>query len=287
MKVNNGLKETALRRYRSILFVPANRSDRYQKAIDSGADVVVVDLEDAVALDKKDNAREMIGGFFEEPRRRKEQRALRINQCASCHGIKDLQLLLSMKTLPDLLLLPKVESGSDIRWLNTLLADAGKNIDIMALVETAAGLENSLSIAAQDNVKAIVFGTADYSAEIGSTMEWDALLFGRSRIVQAAGANGIAAIDGAWLDFHDDIGLVDEVRKSAKMGFIGKPAIHPKQVKFIHQAFQADEKDLEKAQEIVDAYDRSEGGVVTVGGQMIDAPVVRRAQVLLINNSTD
>lgn len=271
------MKQLSQSRHRSILFVPATRPDRYAKAVDSGADVVCVDLEDAVSLADKDRARELVTAFFAEPRKRGEKRVLRINQLASEHGLKDMLLLLNMNKMPDMVLLPKVESVEDINGFNQIFSVSKNKLALMALIETAKGLENAMSIAAADNVNCIVFGSADYSAEIGSDMGWDALQYGRGRIVQAAGQAGIDAIDGAWLDLQDDVGLIKESQRVAAMGFVGKPALHPKQVAGLHRAFTPSEEDVQQAQRIVDAYQKNAGGVLSVDGRMIDAPVVARA----------
>lgn len=262
---------------RSILFVPGTRPDRFDKAVASGADVVCVDLEDAVADKDKSHARSLVAPFFNAPREGKALRSLRINQLASENGLRDMLTLLEMDSSPDLVLLPKVESAQEIAWFRSVMNSRYPALNIVALIETPEGLNNAADIARSEGVVAIVFGSADYSAEVGCDMSWEALQYGRGCIIQAAAMAGVQAIDGAWLNLDDNEGLLEETRRVSALGFVGRPALHPRQVAWIHKGLSPDEEALSQARRIVEAYRANRGGVLSVDGRMVDAPVVERA----------
>ncbi|BBM02795.1 CoA ester lyase [Microbulbifer sp. GL-2] len=267
--------------FRSILFLPATRSDRYEKALGSGADVACVDLEDSVAPDQKDVAREIVTDFFKMPVTTPLQRALRINQLACKQGLEDMLLVLALEQLPDIVLIPKVESPEEIAWFNEVTASIDRPVSLIPLIETAKGLQNAIDIARAPNVRAIGFGTADYAADVGADMSWESLIYARGRILQAAGYADIAAVDGPWLQLDDDKGLLKDTRRAAAMGFSGKIALHPRQLKWIHKGFVPSEEALNRARRIVDAYRANKDGVLVVDGRMVDMPVVERAQRLI------
>ncbi|WP_226647639.1 HpcH/HpaI aldolase/citrate lyase family protein [Microbulbifer variabilis] len=266
---------------RSILFVPATRPDRFQKAIASGADMACMDLEDAVAPELKETARQNIVNFFPPSGALSVLRALRINQLTSELGLRDMLLLLEQVSKPDIVLLPKVESAEEIAWFNNLTASVEQSIGILPLIETAKGLQNSMEIASSKNVLAVAFGSADFSAEMGADMGWESLLYARGRILQAAANANIDAIDGPHLDIEDTAGLLHEVQRVAALGFSGKIALHPSQIAPIHRGFTPTEEALQRARKIVQAFKENPSGVVVVDGRMVDLPVVERAQKLV------
>lgn len=257
--------------------MPATRPERYAKAVASGADAICIDLEDAVAPKDKDNARVLSFPFFAEPRTGLEQRVLRINGLDTAYGLKDILYLIEADIAPDVVCIPKVTSPVEISLFNALVKDKHPNLAICALIETAEGLRNAVTIAQMPNVTYIGFGSADYSAEIGSTMGWDALIWARGQITHAAGLGGIDAMDGAWLALDDLDGLARETKRIADLGFTSRVALHPKQVPVINKIFSPDAKEIEGAQKIITAHEANKGGVLTVGGRMVDAAVVRRA----------
>lgn len=265
--------------YRSILFVPATRPDRVPKAAATGADAVSVDLEDAVASADKAAARIAVWEQLEVLSSLSVRSILRINALTTPEGLRDLVALIDSPTAPDGLFVPKCNSAEEVRWIDSLLGDRHPAMEILPIVETTAGLDNVAAIAgASARVSAVGFGSADFSAEIGSDMGWDALAYARGRIAVAAGQHGVAAIDGVWLDFKDDNGLREETVRVATMGFSGKIAIHPQQVPVINQVFTPTEEAIARAQRIVAAAEAAGGGVTTLDGQMIDEPVVQGAR---------
>ncbi|MCO1334522.1 CoA ester lyase [Microbulbifer sp. OS29] len=257
--------------------MPATRPDRYEKAIASGADIACVDLENSVALSEKDAAREQVVNFFSGKKNIGAQRALRINQLDSDLGIKDMLMLLTLSRLPDIIMIPKVQSAEEVIGFSQVMAPSHKKICIMPLIESPKGLENALSIAQVDSVVCLAFGAADYSSVVGSDMSWDALLYGRGRLVQAAAFAGIDAVDGPWLELKDEKGLLEETKRVSALGFSGKIAVHPKQIKPIHHGLAPSNEALSHAQRVVQAYEENHGGILVVDGQMVDMPVVERA----------
>jgi (S)-citramalyl-CoA lyase len=268
--------------WRSLLFVPATRPDRFEKAAAAGADMVCIDLEDAVATADKETARDTALGYLAGSLPAGPRWVLRINSPRTELGLHDLLALLSSEAAPDALFIPKASSGEEMRWLDDLLSAADRNIDLLPVIESAEGLDRAVEIAGSvlRNV-ALGFGSADYAAELGSDMSVAALAYGRGRIAAAAGQAGIVAIDGIWPDFKDDEGLRGDTELIRSMGFDGKIAIHPRQVSVIHAVFAPGEEEVARARRIVAASEAANGGIATVDGEMIDNPVVVAAQHII------
>ena len=190
---------------RSLLFVPATCERRYIKAPGYAADMVCVDLEDGLPPGQKDSARPAAMAFVTRTHDGNVRRAVRINAVGSCVGMRDLRALAQAARLPDAVLLPKVGCADEVATAHRVLAEAhGDGVSLMALVESAAGLERAAEIAAAPGVRALMFGSADWCAEVGAEMCWDALLVPRGMLVNAAASAGIAALDGAWLQLRDE-----------------------------------------------------------------------------------
>lgn len=268
--------------WRTLLFVPATRPDRFEKAADTGADMVCIDLEDAVAADDKETARATALNYLAGSLPSGPRWVLRINSPRTELGLRDLLALLSSEATPDALFIPKASSGEEMRWVDELLSAADKDIDLIPVIESAEGLDRVVEIAGSvlRNV-AVGFGSADYAAQLGSDMSVAALAYGRGRIAAAAGQAGIPAIDGIWPDFKDDDGLRGDTELIRSMGFNGRIAIHPRQVSIIHEVFAPSEEEVMRARRIVAASDEAKGGIATVDGEMIDNPVVVAAQSIL------
>lgn len=259
--------------WRSVLFVPADRPDRFAKALASGADAVCCDLEDAVRPASKALAREQIRSFL--ALESTVARIVRINDIMGLDGLRDLVMLASLPSPPDAVWLPKAESRPACEIVISALGSA---TPVVALIETIAGLRNADEIAATAGVVGLVFGSADYSAELGCAMSDAALAVPRAMILQAAAAGRIPAWDGAWADLADEAGLIADARRGAELGFVGKPALHPQQVAAINAAFTPSSAQIEHAQGVLASSAAAGGGVATYAGKMLDAPVVRLAE---------
>lgn len=255
---------------RTVLFVPGDRPERFDRAAASGADLVVVDLEDAVAARTKDAARENAAAWLAE-----NPGGVRINAAGTDWFEADVA---AVSTRPCVVMVPKAASRDVLEDLAGRLAPGSA---ILALVETAAGVTGAVAVAAADGVARLAFGSFDLAAELGvSPDDRDAMAWSRGALVVASAAAGLPGpLDGVTGDIGDEVVLRDDVAAAARMGFTGKLCIHPRQVPLVHEALAPSEADLAWAREVVAA--AAGGGVTAVAGRMVDRPVVERARRLL------
>lgn len=265
-------------RRRSWLFTPAMRPDRFARAAEVGADVLILDLEDAVAPGDKEQARAAALAYLAAGSG-STWRALRINGLRTRAGIGDLHALLQSAAAPDAVILPKVETPAEPRLVDALLAEAGCPAVLVALIESARGLEAVFDIArSTPRLSALMFGAADLAADLGAATAWEPLLHARSRVMAAAAAAAIDAIDAPHFDLHDQLGLEAELRAVVALGFAAKAAIHPRQVAAINAALTPSAQAVEEARQVLI---QNRKGVGVVGGQMIDEAVARHARRVL------
>lgn len=268
---------------RSVLFSPGDQTDLLQKAPNSGADVVVFDLEDAVAPAAKAQARETVRSVLGSIDADCEV-CVRINPLDN-GGVADLDALVGADSV-DSVMLPKVSGPGDVGRLRDALADEGIELPILALLETAAGVLDAAAIAEQPRVDALLFGAEDLSADIGATRtdDGDEISYARQRVVLAASAAGVDAIDTLVTDYERDAYLRSETERALQFGFDGKMAIHPAQVSVINESFTPSEDRIEWARRVLSASEAAEAagrGVVAVDGEMIDAPLIEQAEQVL------
>jgi (S)-citramalyl-CoA lyase len=264
---------------KSWLFTPATKSDRFARAGDVHADALIVDLEDSVAPSAKKEARETALRYLAGISADHMPLALRLNSPETRFGLDDLQALLSSSADPDFLVLPKCGSSALIGWVGNLLREAGKAGQIIALIESAKGVGALDEIAGGDaKPAAFLFGAADMAADLGAETAWDPLLWVRSRIIQASASAGIAALDSPYFDIADTEGLKRETKASASLGFSGKCAIHPAQIATINAVFTPSEQQVAEARQILVV---NRKGVGSVGDQMVDEAVARKARLVL------
>ena len=266
---------------RSLLFTPATRLDRLEKALSSGADIVILDLEDGVGSSDKSAARaalaELAGRGFDGAAGRI---GVRINALDSADGIRDMAAMLDWPTWPALLAVPKVRSGFELRQAQALVGRHPTRL--LITLETAPGVAGAVAILADAPASAIVgYGSADHTAETGAEMSEAGLAWARGQIVNAAATAGIPAVDGVWLDYGDLAGLEAEARLVKSMGFAGKIAIHPAQVATINAVFAPTEAEIETARAMLAASRAAGDGAFSFNGKMVDAPVLARARRLV------
>ena len=268
---------SAIRPRRSLLFVPGLRPDRYWKALDAGADIVCVDMEDAVALPRKDEGRAATLPLFRENTHPHVERMARINSISTVHGLKDLQAIVESDAPPPSIMIPKVRSAEEIQLIETLLSTGtARDIRFCVIVETNQGLERAVEIAkSSPRIDSMILGAVDMSAELRCQKAWEPLLYTRSRLVHAAASAGIDLLDVPFLNLDDPVGLEAEARACARLGFTGKAAIHPNQIAVINAAFTPDEKTIEKARKVCAAFEQDNTGLVVVDNELIELPVVR------------
>jgi citrate lyase beta subunit len=267
--------------FRTMLMTSAISPRRYQGALQSGADVCTLDLEDAVPPARREEARRNASRIFARPSTGCV-RALRINSLRTVDGLHDVLALVYGAIRPDVLLVPKVNCAHDLLILEDMLGDQLADVAFLATIETAAGLAAAEEIAtATPRVRALVFGAADFAADLGISMDWEPLLYARSRIVTAAAAAGIPAIDAPTFDLSDDLALKIDVNRSRELGFGGKAAVHPRQVPVINDAFTPLPAEVERARRVIEmAYGKS-GQIGVLDGQMVGPPMVAAARRLL------
>jgi (S)-citramalyl-CoA lyase len=266
---------------RALLFTPADRPERFVKSVSVGADGAVLDLEDGVGLAAKETARRAALSFFAAPAAAPTGFlwALRLNHVTTTDGLRDLLALRDAPGRPKFVVLPKTESVTEVEIaLAHLTARPGNRPRIVALLESGRGLSAAEAIAAHPAVDALGFGGADLAADLGAEMNWEPMLFARSRIVQAAATARISAFDVPFLDIHDADGLRKETVAAKALGYSCKLAIHPAQIAVINSVFSPAPDEIAKARRIVAAFDQAGGGACQVDGHMIDVPVVKSAR---------
>lgn len=259
----------------SMLFVPGNKPDRFAKALASGADSVCIDLEDAVPAEMKVEARTAATEAVAlDPRI-----AIRINALSTKAGVADLIALAEAMVRPSLVYMPMVENEAEVRIAGSVLSDA--TVAFVPLIETIKGLANATDIAANPSVAMLMFGGADFSAQLGVDLAWEPLMVARSQLVMAAAGAGKGAIDVPWIHFEDMAGLTDETRKAKALGFTAKGAIHPAQIAPIHDVYRPTAAQIEEAQEAEKAFNDAGRAAVRFRGRMLDTPVMTRYRQIL------
>ena len=282
----------------SLLFVPADSPRKLAKALGVGADALLIDLEDSVAASAKAGARESAREFLAQARRDGVSAKLFVRVNALDSGLTDADLDAVMRAAPDAILLPKCAAGRDVQHLSAKLGvrEAENGLmdgitGIMAIAtETAASLFSLGSYAgASRRLTALTWGAEDLSAELGSLSTRDAAgvytgpyCLARNLTLAGAVAADVAPIDTVYANFRDAAGFARECAEAARDGFTGKMAIHPDQVAVINAAFTPSAEALARAEKIVAAFaQKPEAGVLSVDGEMLDRPHLKRAERLL------
>ena len=277
----------SFRTRRSLLFVPAARPDRYPKALATGADAVCIDLEDGVSFADKDQARSAAIDLFLTRVDTRAEVSLRINDPKTDLGQRDIEAVCAAEVCPDAVMLPKCDSPEEVRDVSQALSSISPTLPLIIMAETARGVAEAEAIAtASPNVSAMFFGAIDYAADIGCAVEWDAVLFARSRVVLAAAIANVSPIDSPFMNVSALDELADECSRPQALGFVGKAAIHPTQVSIIQQAFTPATAEVAWAKRIIEAYETNNGGVLLVDGKLIERPGISSAKKILALVST-
>jgi citrate lyase subunit beta/citryl-CoA lyase len=261
----------------SWLYVPGDRPERFAKAAASGAHVVIVDLEDAVAAGHKDRARREALAFLTDAAPASVE--VRVNRPDTPAGRDDLAALTDSAALRAVRL-PKITSASDVALVDAALA--ARTTPLCCLIESALGVENAFAIASAPRVASIALGEADLASDLG-TADSAGLTWSQSRVIVAARAAGLPAPgQSVYLDIGDLDGLLRTSRAGRAMGFRGRAAVHPRQVPVIHEAYRPTEQELTDAVAILDALAQARGrglGVIALSnGHMVDEALRRRAE---------
>ena len=292
-----------IRLRRSVLSVPGSSEKMISKAVALPADEIMLDLEDGVALEEKEDARAKVIRSFLDYDWEGRVRACRINGLDTPFAYRDIiDVVEQAGTTVDVLVIPKVEKVADLQFVDLLLTQIElrmgleKRIALEASIETALGMLNVREIAfASHRLEALVFGIADYGASL--TMPSPGLSghgdgeeqypghrwhFPLSRMVMAAKAAGLAAIDAPYGDFRDQAGLKRSSQIAASLGYDGKWAIHPDQLEIVNKTFTPSDDDINLARRILRAYRKAEAageGATALDGKMVDGGSIRLARI--------
>lgn len=261
---------------RTLLFVPGNRPERFAKALQSGADAVVLDLEDAVPPGAKQAARDAIAQAWPELRRAGVPLVLRINALQSPAGEEDLQWLVRLAP-PAGVMLPKAESAAALQRLHAALPE----VPVLPLIESAAGYAALPEIAAAPGVLRLVVGHIDFMADLGLQCSDDEreLTPLRFAVAIATRLNKLApAVDGVTVAIDEPQRLAEDTRRALRLGFGAKLCIHPRQVPGVHAALAPSDDELAWARRVIAADAAADGSAVQLDGRMVDLPVVLQAR---------
>ena len=281
-----------VKRRRTALYIPGNNPAMVQQGGVYGADSILLDLEDAVALTEKDSARILVRNMIRDIDFYDTEIAVRINHIDTPFGMSDLEHMIPVK--PDAIRIPKIESKEDLMKVIEIIEKIEDQhsiphdiIKLHPMIETAVGVQNAFEITScHKRITAITIGGQDLTADMGiaNTKDNVGIDYARKAIVMAAKANRIDALDTVFADVDDDEGLRKETEYAKKIGFTGKAVINPRQIDIIHEVFSPSKEEIRKAFKIVKAFNENSAkgiGVFALDGKMIDAPVVTRAQLVL------
>lgn len=280
-----------MRLRRTMMFVPGNNPGMIKDAGIYGADCIMFDLEDSVAITEKDAARFLVYSALTTLDYSPAEIVVRINDLSSGLGVADLEAI--VRARPDVIRLPKTETAQDVidceKEIERIEKEAGIPVGstgMMAAIEGAEGVLNAPAIAkASKRLIGIALGAEDYVTDLKTTRsDGTELAFARGMIVNAARSAGIDALDTVYSDVSNEEGFLAEATIIKKMGFSGKSVINPRQIDPLHKLFKPSDKDIEKARAIMDAIREANAkgsGVASLNGKMIDKPVVTRAKYLL------
>ncbi len=273
---------------RTMLYIPGNNPAMLQQGSVYGADGVLLDLEDAVALNQKDSARILVSHMLQYISYGTCEVTVRVNHIDTPFGLEDLKQIVPLQ--PNALRLPKVETLDEITRIIQVIEDIENennlphnHMKVHVMIETALGVQNVYDIARYSNrIDAISIGGQDLAADMQlvKTNDGIGIDYARKQIVMAAKACKIDVFDTVFVDTEDENGLRDETEYIKKLGFTGKAIINPRQIEIVNEVFTPTEQEIRKAAKIVKAFERNKAkgiGVFAVDGKMVDAPVVQRA----------
>ncbi len=277
---------------RCFLFMPGDSPRKLEKATTLDVDAIVADLEDGVAMDRKQTARETVVRAFQTLDFGYRERWIRLNPAESPLFLDD--LVATVEARPQGYVLPKVESPQQVARLSHMLQvlehargwPTGQ-IRILAILETGPGILRAEAIATADpRLVGLMFGAEDLAGDLGArrTREGWEVFHARSHVALAARAHGLLAIDTVFVDLEDLDGLATDARRARDMGYTGKMAIHPRQVPVIQAAFSPTPEEIQAARRLVEAFQAHQAagtGAFVLDGRMVDMPMVRAAQKVL------
>jgi len=265
---------------RSFIFTPGLQPEMFPKALVSGADMVCIELEDGIAIKDKDIARKnTINALKTLEVNSDVELVVRINCQRTKFGLLDLEAFISSEIKIKAIMLPKVKTPDEIKFIDDLLTDCNLDTDLHVIMETNEALENIYDIAhASKRTVALYFGGVDMAAELRVDNKWENLLYARSKLVHAGASAGLDVIDVPYLDLENMDGMKKEAELVKNLGFTGKGSIHPKQIKILNEVFTPPQDEIVKAKKILEQFNNSNTGLVVIDGKLIEKPVLREMQ---------
>ena len=265
---------------RSFIFTPGLQPEMFPKALVSGADMVCIELEDGIAIKDKNIARKnTINALKTLDVKSDVELVVRINCQRTKFGLLDLEAFISSEIKIKAIMLPKVKTPDEIKFIDDLLTDCNLDTDLHVIMETNEALENIYDIAhASKRTVALYFGGVDMAAELRVDNKWENLLYARSKLVHAGASAGLDVIDVPYLDLENMDGMKKEAELVKNLGFTGKGSIHPKQIKILNEVFTPPEDEIVKAKKILEQFNNSNTGLVVIDGKLIEKPVLREMQ---------
>lgn len=265
----------------SWLVTPGTAVGRFSVAASAGADVALLDLEDSVPAARKESARTAVLEYLRLATWGDQPPVLgvRVNAPCTVAGLRDLAELAGRGPWPALLLVPKVESARDIELVARVVAESAGTSEIWALIESPRAVQNLPEIV-RGPLGGVVFGAADYAAEAGCKIISRATWHARAVLAAAAAAGGVPAVDTPYFSLPELDGLRREAEEAVELGFIGKVALHPKQLPVIQQAFRPSLSELRDARAVIEVADAADGAIATVAGRMVGPPIIAAARAL-------
>jgi citrate lyase subunit beta/citryl-CoA lyase len=277
-----------LRPIRSLLFAPANRPELIAKFPRYPADAFAIDLEDGTPESEKDAARLALPGIVTSSRERnlKAQLFVRVNAPSSRHAQADLAAVLGLDV--DGVILPKLETPAELEEIASRVSRKGRSLQVIGVIETARGAVNveTLAGAAGSVMTALAFGAEDFMTDLGGlrTPEGLEVLYARSRVVLAARAAGLQALDLVFVNIRDDVAFRRDAQMGRQLGYSGKMCIVPRQVEIVNEVFSPSPEEIDRARRLIAAYDSAQAsgrGVFEFEGAMVDEPILKRARGIL------
>ena len=265
---------------RSFIFTPGLQPEMFPKALVSGADMVCIELEDGIAIKDKDIARKNTINALKTLNVKSDvELVVRINCQRTKFGLLDLEAFISSEIKIKAIMLPKVKTPDEIKFIDDLLTDCNLDTDLHVIMETNEALENIYDIAhASKRTVALYFGGVDMAAELRVDNKWENLLYARSKLVHAGASAGLDVIDVPYLDLENMDGMKKEAELVKNLGFTGKGSIHPKQIKILNEVFTPPQDEIVKAKKILEQFNNSNTGLVVIDGKLIEKPVLREMQ---------
>ncbi|QES88709.1 aldolase/citrate lyase family protein [Rhizosphaericola mali] len=263
---------------RSFLFTPANKSELFEKALHSGADIILLDLEDAVSIENKKEARQNIQTLFSNEDDDINRIGIRINALNTSMGLEDLLMLKELPVLPKVIVVPKFESYYTIEMIRSILNHVD-SLSIIGLIETAYSVSHLSEILNTPfKPDALMLGAADLCADLDAENDLQTLLSIRSQMVSVCATYGIGLIDTPFFEIHNLNGLKQETQLVKRLGFSAKAAIHPSHISIINETFSPSDNEIARAKEIIKLANKGAG---QLNGHMIDYAMAKKAHKII------